>query len=274
MKGGAVNVESGGPGTIDLGGRVALVTGAGQGIGRAIALQLAHAGADVAVNDLAPEAAEAVAAEVRALGRRALAVAADVSQVAQIDAMVGRTVAELGALDVLVNNAGLIRASTIGQVSEADWDLTMAVNARGVFFCMQAAARVMMARGRGTIISLASIAGRGAPTLSPPYAASKAVVISLTQQLSRMLAPHGITVNAVCPGIVNTAFNWRLDEEIGVRQRGLAPGEFLRQRAATIPLGRLAEPDDIARVVAFLASPAAGYITGQSITVDGGVLPG
>ena len=269
-----MDVAEGMPGMIDLSGRVALVTGAGQGIGRGIALRLAAAGADVAVNDLAPDAAAAVAAEVRAFGRRGLALPADVSDVAQIEAMVARAAAELGSLNVLVNNAGLIRAGALGQVTEADWDVTMAVNARGVFFCMQAAARVMVAQRRGTIISLASIAGRGAPTLSPPYAASKAVVISLTQQLSRTLAPHGVTVNAVCPGIVNTAFNWRLDEEVGVRQRGLAPGEFLAQRAATIPLGRLAEPDDIARVVAFLASPAAGYITGQSITVDGGVLPG
>jgi NAD(P)-dependent dehydrogenase (short-subunit alcohol dehydrogenase family) len=122
------------------------------------------------------------------------------------------------------------------------------------------------------IVNIASIAGRGSASLSPPYAASKTAVISLTQQAARALARHGIRVNAVCPGIVNTDFNWRLDDELGVRQQGLAPGEFLKQRAAAVPLGRLAEPDDVAGVVVFLASPAGSYITGQAVTVDGGFL--
>ena len=259
--------------TTDLTGRVALVTGAGQGIGRAIVLRLAWAGADVAVNDLHAAAAEAVAEEVRATGRQALAVPADMGVVGQIEAMVRQVVERFGRLDILVNNAGLIRPAPLGQVTEADWDLTFAVNARGLFFCMQAVAPIMRAQRRGTIINLASIAGRGAPSLSPPYAASKAAVISLTQQAARTLAAANVTVNAICPGIVDTAFNWRLDDELGVKQQGLAPGEFLEQRRATIPLGRLARPEDIANMVAFLASPAAGYVTGQSITVDGGIMP-
>jgi NAD(P)-dependent dehydrogenase (short-subunit alcohol dehydrogenase family) len=249
---------------------VALVTGAGQGIGRATALALGEAGADVAVNDVRPEAAAAVAAEVRGSGRRALAVAADVARVPEIEAMVRRVAEGLGRLDILVNNAGLIRPTPFGQVSEEDWDQTFAVNARGLFFCMQAAAP-LMAPG-AVIVNVSSIAGRGTASLSPPYAASKAAVLSLTQQAARALAPRGIRVNAVCPGIVDTEFNRRLDDLIGVRQQGLAPGEFLRQRAAAVPLGRLADPIEIARVIAFLASPAAAYVTGQAITVDGGFL--
>lgn len=256
----------------DLAGQVALVTGAGQGIGRAIALALARAGADVAVNDLRPEAAADTAAAVTALGRRALAVPADVAVVREVEAMVARAAATLGRLDVLVNNAGLIRPSPFGEVTERDWDETFAVNAKGLFFGMQAAAPLIARGGGGVILNLASIAGRGAPTLSPPYAASKAAVISLSQQSARALARQNVRVNAICPGIVNTEFNWRLDELLGVRQQGLPKGEFLRQRAGTVPLGRLAEPEDVAELVVFLASPAASYITGQTITIDGGFL--
>ena len=258
--------------TDTLAGRVALVTGAGAGIGRATALALARAGADLAVNDLRADAAEKVAGEARALGRKALALPADVSSVPEIEHLIARVTEGFGRLDVLVNNAGLIRPTPFGQVSERDWDETFAVNARGLFFCMQAAAPVMIGQGSGVIVNVSSIAGRGSASLSPPYAASKTAVLSLTQQAARALARHGVRVNAVCPGIVDTDFNWRLDDLLGVRQQGLAAGEFMKQRAASVPLGRLAEPDDIARVIVFLASPAGGYITGQAVTVDGGFL--
>jgi len=255
-----------------LSGKVALVTGAGQGNGRAIALALATAGADAAINDLRAESIDGVVTEVAALGRGAVGVVADVTQTSQIDAMVARTVAELGRLDILVNNAGLICPNPFGEVTEEDWDRTMAVNARGLFFCMQAAARVMKEQRSGAIINIASVAGRGTHSLSPPYAASKATAIIVAQQAARVLAPYGITVNSVCPGLIDTDFNKRLDDQIGVRQQGLEPGEYIRQRIATIPLGRIGTPQDVANVVVFLASPPASYITGQQITVDGGIL--
>jgi meso-butanediol dehydrogenase/(S,S)-butanediol dehydrogenase/diacetyl reductase len=255
-----------------LSGKVALVTGAGQGNGQAIALTLASAGADVAVNDLRNEPVERVVNQVAALGRRALAAVADVSQTSQIEAMIARTVAEFGRLDILVNNAGLICPNPFGDVTEDDWDRTMAVNARGLFFCMQAAARVMVEQRSGTIINIASVAGRGTQSLSPPYAASKATAIILAQQAARALASHNVTVNAVCPGLIDTDFNRRLDEQIGVGQQGLAPGEYVRQRIAGVPLGRIGTSEDVANVVLFLASPAGSYITGQQITVDGGIL--
>jgi NAD(P)-dependent dehydrogenase (short-subunit alcohol dehydrogenase family) len=258
----------------DLIGQVALVTGAGQGNGRAIALRLAKAGAAVAVNDLREDTARQVAEEIRALGRTAIDVVADVREVAQIEAMIRRVVEDLGRLDVMVNNAGLIRANPLGAVTEEDWDLTFAVNARGLFFCLQAAARVMVDQGGGAIVNVASVAGRGNAGLSysPPYAASKAAVINLTRQTARALAAKNVRVNAICPGLIDTAFNWRLEEEIGVRQMGLPYGELLKQRIAGVPMGRIGQPEDVAEAVAFLASPRAGYITGQSLNVDGGII--
>lgn len=255
-----------------LAGKVALVTGAGQGNGRAIALGLAKAGANVAINDLRVESVDRVVKEVEALGCAAAGIAADVSQTSQIDDTVARTVAALGRLDILVNNAGLICPNPFGDVTEEDWDRTMAINARGLFFCMQAAARVMKEQRSGAIINIASVAGRGTQSLSPAYAASKATAIIVAQQAARALAAYGITVNSVCPGLIDTDFNARLDDQIGVRQQGLAPGEYIRQRVATIPLGRIGTPQDVANVVVFLASPQGSYITGQQITVDGGIL--
>ena len=255
-----------------LSGKVALVTGAGKGNGRAIALGLAKAGAAVAINDVRGESVDRVVDEIAALGGGTVGVVADVTRTAQIDSMVERTVAALGRLDILVNNAGLICPNPFGEVTEEDWDRTMSVNARGLFFCMQAGARVMKEQRSGTIVNIASVAGRGTQSFSPPYAASKATAIVLAQQAARALAPYGVTVNSVCPGLIDTEFNARLDEQIGVGRQGLAPGEFLRQRIAGVPLGRIGTPEDVANVVVFLASPPASYITGQQITVDGGIL--
>jgi meso-butanediol dehydrogenase/(S,S)-butanediol dehydrogenase/diacetyl reductase len=253
-----------------LDGKVALVTGAGQGNGRAIALRLAADGAAVAVNDLIPETAAASAVAIEHAGGRALAVAGDVSRTSELANLVGRTTAVLGRLDILVNNAGLIRVNPFGSVTEEDWDVTMNVNLRGLFFLSQAAAEVM--GEASSIINISSVAGRGTPTLSPPYAASKAAVINLTQTMARALASAGIRVNCVCPGIIDTDFNQRLDRLVGVERQGLEPGEFLRQRAETPLMKRLGTAEEVAAVVAFLAGPDAEYVTGQAINVDGGIV--
>src|ERR1700730_3731441 len=177
---------------------VALVTGAGQGNGRAIAMRLAADGYRVVVNDLTLELAAKTIAEISGKGGKASPMPGDVADIAATQKLVTQVVQEFGQLDVLVNNAGIIRANPFGQVTEQEWDLTFGINVRGLFFLMQAAAKVMLPRRTGAIVNIASIAGRGAPTLSPAYAASKAAVINLSQSAARALASSGIRVNAVC----------------------------------------------------------------------------
>jgi meso-butanediol dehydrogenase/(S,S)-butanediol dehydrogenase/diacetyl reductase len=251
--------------------QVAMVTGAGSGNGKAIALRLAAEGACLALTDIAEAPLHGVRDQVTAMGRPCLALVSDVADVAGTDAAIRQAVDRFGRLDVLVNNAGIIRISPFPDTSEEDWDRTMAVNARGLYFAMQAAARVMRAQRSGRIINIASVAGIEAKTLAPPYAASKGAVITLTKAAARAMASFQVTVNAVAPGLIDTPFNERIDYELGVK-RGLAPGEFLRQRAQDIPLGRIGTPEDVAGVVAFLASPDAAYITGETVIVAGGWL--
>jgi len=255
-----------------LADRVAIVTGAGSGIGRATALALARAGAHVAVADVDAGSAKATADAITALGARGLALDTDVGDLAAIDRMVQRVLAAFGQIDVLVNNAGVTRRAYIMDLTEQDWDRIMRVNAKGVFFCLQRVAREMIPRRRGSIVNVASIAGKGyAGTSNAIYAASKGSVISLTRTAAQQLARHDINVNAICPGVTVTALS-EANVAVRARDEGVSVEEMKQRRNAVIPLGRANDPEDVAALAVFLASPAARNITGQSWNVDGGLV--
>ena len=263
-------------------GQVVAITGAGQGIGRGLALAFARAGARaVVIADIDESTAGAVASEVRALGAEALAVRANVTSGEDCEAMVQGATRAFGRLDLMVCNAGIMQLKPLLDLEGADWDRMLAVNVKGTFLSLQAAARAMRqqprpaeGRPRGKIITMASIAGRpGAGPIAAmiaPYRASKAAVISLTQSAAIALAPD-ITVNAICPGLVETDMWKRMDRDWTALE-GLPQGEAWRQRTAAIPLGRPQQPEDVAGLALYLASPSADYMTGQSINIDGGLM--
>ncbi|HTW69820.1 MAG TPA: glucose 1-dehydrogenase [Acetobacteraceae bacterium] len=253
--------------------QVAIVTGAGQGIGRACALALAEAGAHVVAADINGPNAEAAAEAAAAFQRRTLGVRVDVGDLTEIDRMVRQAMETFGRIDILVNNAGVTRRADIMELTEQDWDRIHRVNAKGVFFCLQRVAREMIPRRSGRIVNIASIAGKGyAGTSNAAYAASKGAVISLTRTAAQQLARHNINVNAICPGVTRSALS---DDNLRVRatQEGVTVEEMERRRAAVIPLQRVNDPEDIAAMAVFLASPGARNITGQSYNVDGGLIP-
>ena len=243
-----------------LSGKVALVTGAQQGIGRAIAVALARDGADVGVNFLdEPSAAERVADEIRSLGRRSLAVQADVAQAASVEAMVAAVVDALGPPEVLVNNAGVFPRASFLELQEREWDHVLGVNLKGSFLCAQAVARALVAGDRpGAIVNISSSAVRG-DARGVHYSASKAGVVGLTRAMALALAPHRIRVNAIAPGLTDTQ-----------QPRYGNTEEQLAVRAREIPLGRMARPEEIAGVAVFLATSEACWITGELIHVNGG----
>ena len=258
---------------MELKDQVALVTGAGQGIGRASALALAAAGAQVVCADIDRQKADATADAIMALQQRAFAVQADVGDLAEIDRMVRRTLDQFGQIDVLLNNAGVTRRADIMDLTEADWDRIHRVNAKGVFFCLQRVAREMIPRRSGRIINIASIAGKGYEgTSNAAYAASKGAVIALTKTAAQQLGKHNINVNSVCPGVTRTALS-EANLQVRAQQAGVSVEEMDRLRAEVIPLKRANDPEDIAAMVVFLASPGARNITGQSFNVDGGLIP-
>lgn len=263
--------------------KIAIVTGAGRGIGKGVALRLAREGAHVVIAEYDPETAQQTAQEIQALGVSAMPYPVDLSDVSQIPPMVDAVVRAFGRIDILVNNAGRVQTKPMLDLTEEDWDRIVSVNQRGLFFCLQAVARQMIAQipeeirnsdraphSFGKIVNFSSVAGRSGRPNSTHYAATKAAVISITRSAALALARYNINVNAVCPGIVLTAM-WQEIDQANQLMRGLEPGEWIRRSIETVPLKRVAQPDDIAAAVAFLCSPDADYITGQALNVDGGL---
>lgn len=245
-----------------LAGKAAIVTGGRRGIGRAIALALAEAGADVALGDRVVDDGEldAVAEGVKKLGRHSLAVQADITQKADVDNLVQKTLAELGAVDILVNNAAMNIRAPLLELNEEGWDRVIDTDLKGYYLCSQSAGRVMVKQKRGNIVNIASTAAMDTAPEMGAYCIAKAGVVMLTRILAIELAEHNIRVNAVAPSLVKTKFSQPLWSD----------AETFKEIEAGIPLGRLAEPEDIVGSVLFLASEASAYITGHTIVVDGG----
>jgi meso-butanediol dehydrogenase/(S,S)-butanediol dehydrogenase/diacetyl reductase len=249
---------------------VGIVTGGARGIGRAISLGLARAGATVVVADINENAAKKTADEIRNTGAKALSLAVDVTDWTQVKDMADRTCSEFGAIDILVNNAGIVIAGSVEEMEPVEWDNIMAVNTKGAFLCCKSAVGIMKKQGGGSIVNIASVAGKnGFPNMGA-YCASKHALIGLTRSLAKELANDNIRVNAVCPGIVRTAM-WEYLIEVRKDPDESSDAFFDRYINLMIPLGKPQKPDDIAELVVFLAG--SENITAQAVNVDGGMVP-
>jgi 3-oxoacyl-[acyl-carrier protein] reductase len=246
---------------VNLSNRVALVTGAGRGIGRSIALALAQSGARVCVNDINPDTAYATAGDILAAGGQAFDYTADVANKLQIGPMIEAIRDRWDRLDILVNNAGVEPKASVLALDEWDWDRTMGVNLKGTFLCTQLAGRVMRDQGGGVIVNLSSIAGYKGPLADrSAYCASKAGVVGFTRECAREFAAYNIRVNAVCPGVIVTPMT----------EKARSDPDMMRRWLEGIPQHRLGESEEVAQVVLFLCSEAASYVTGHALVVDGG----
>jgi 3-oxoacyl-[acyl-carrier protein] reductase len=244
---------------MDLEGKVALVTGGAQGIGQVTALHLASKGADVAVSDINREGVLGTAKEIEGLGRRGLALEGDVSNPADAEITVAKTVEQLGGIDILVNNAGITRDKLLLRMTEEDWDAVLNVNLKGTFNCTKAAVKHMVKRKSGRVVNIASVVGEMGNAGQANYAASKAGIIGLTKSIAREYAQRGINVNAIAPGYIETPMTEALSEKVK------------EELKAQIPMARLGTPSDVAKAVYFLVSDASSYITGQVLNVNGGI---
>jgi len=244
---------------MSLQGKVALITGSAQGIGKSIAQALSRDGADCIISDVNLAAAEKTADEIRATGRQAVAIKANVADAAEVSEMIKKGIDELRKIDILVNNAGITRDGLLMRMKEEDWDLVLQINLKGAFLCSKAVARPMMKQRSGRIINIASIVGAMGNAGQANYVASKAGLIGLTKTVARELASRGITCNAVAPGFIDTAMTQSLSEDVK------------ENLYAQIPMGKLGTPEDVAGAVRFLASDEAAYVTGQVIHVNGGM---
>jgi meso-butanediol dehydrogenase/(S,S)-butanediol dehydrogenase/diacetyl reductase len=265
-------------------GKVVIVTGSGQGIGRGVAKRFAQEGAHVVIAEYNAANAQDAAAEMSAQGTEALGYPVDIGDTPQIEKMVADVVAKFGRIDALVNNAGMSRPAGLFALTPEMWEPIQRVNQQGLFFCLQAVAKQMVAqipdevkqagradRSYGKIVNFSSVAGRSGRPFDPAYSASKWAVISITQSAASFLAPYNINVNAVCPGLVPTPMWDNIDKVQGVERQGLQPGEWMRKSIESIPLKRGGTAEDIAAAVSFLCSTDADYITGQALNVDGGI---
>jgi len=258
---------------VRLNGKVAIVTGGAQGMGRAICERYVLEGASVVIADLNPDGAQQAAQELGGTDGKVVAVAVDVRDQTQVQQMVDAAVEHFGGVDILVNNAGVGKIIPFLDTTEADWNFIFDINCKGLLWSSQAAARQMIAQGRGgKIINLASQAGRRGEALVLAYCASKACVISMTQSIALALAPHNINVNAIAPGIVDTPFWEEVDKQFAALL-GMDVGEPKRTFVKSIPLGRIEQPEDITGAAVFLASADSNYVTQQTLNVDGGNWP-